>query len=530
MTTPTPPLVERSARRSLFFAFIDRYASLGLNIASAMIIARLLTPTEIGVYAVTMAMVGLVSTVRDLGAGQYLIQERELTAVRIRAVWTVQLGIGLILALVVSLGSWPAGEFYNDGRITEIMLLLAANFAINPLGSITYAWLMREMRYEAVAVMRASSTFGGVLTSVGLAFAGAGPISLAWGSVCTTLINAAVSLAYRPSSYPWAPGLQELRRVLSYGSRLTSASVLQSIADAAPEFVLGKIQSLAAAGYFSRASGLVSLFQRLVTDAAYSVAMSAFARDAREGNPSKDAFLRAISYVTALGWSFSVGLAILAYPAIRLLYGGQWDEAVDATRVLALSACATCMIPICHAAVVGYGAVNTFFANTLIYLLLYVAVAGIGGAMGLLPLAAGAAVALTIVSAVWMRSAKNLLGFNWRDLVRATAPSAVIAACVAVGPVAGVLLFGWRPHGVLAPMALGVVGGLAGFLVGMRISRHPIEEEVRHIGSVIYTALGMARAGWQLMPSRDLLMGHPGPLTEVSSRQHPNDHSQPLPS
>lgn len=490
MTTPTPPSPERSARRSLVFSFIDRYAALGLNVASAMIIARLLTPTEIGVYAVTMAMVGFVSTVRDLGAGQYMVQERELTAVRIRAAWTVQLGIGLVLALVVSIASLPAGKFYSDQRITEIMLLLAINFAINPLGSITYAWLMREMRYDAVAVMRATSTLAGVVTSVGLAFAGAGPISLAWGSVCATLVNAAVSLAYRPSGYPWAPGLQELRRVLSYGSRMTSASVFQSIADAAPEFVLGKIQSLAAAGYFSRASGLVSMFQRLITDAAYSVAMSKFAREAREGQPSGDTFLRAEAYVTALGWSFSIGLALLAHPAVRFLYGGQWDEAIGATRLLALSVCSTCMIPICTAAAVGYGAVNTILANTLVYLVLYIMVAGIGGAIGLLPLAAGAAAALTIVSALWLRAAHDILRFTWLDLLRAIAPSAAVAACASSGPVASVLIFGWNPHSTVAPLALGIAGGAAGFLVGIRISRHPLEEEIRRAGAAISSRLG----------------------------------------
>jgi O-antigen/teichoic acid export membrane protein len=492
-TTPSAP--RRSARRSLVFAFIDRYATLGLNIASAMIIARLLTPTEIGVFAVTMAMVGLASTVRDLGTAQYMIQERELTPERVRAVWTVQLAIGLLLGLLVCIAAWPAGRFYNDARMTPIMLLLALNFAINPMGSITYTFLMREMRYEAVAVMRTSSTFAGALTSVGLAFSGAGPISLAWGSVCATLVNATVSLAYRPAGYPWAPGLGEIRRVLSYGSRMTSASVFQSIADAAPEFVLGKMQSLAAAGYFSRANGLVALFQRLVSDVVYSVAMSTFAREAREGHASKETFLRAIAYVTALGWSFSIGLALLAHPAVLFLYGGQWGESVDATRVLALSACLTCMISICHAAAVGYGAVNTILANTLTYLLLYLAVAAIGGPIGLLALAAGAAAALAIVSALWLRTARRLLGLRWRDLIRAAAPSAVTAACAAVGPLASVLVFGWTPASSVAPLALGVVMGALGFLIGMRVSRHPMQEEIHRVTSALSGRFGWLRRG-----------------------------------
>src|SRR5512143_3333286 len=117
MNKSKTPKNETSARRSLVFSFLDRYASLGLNVISAMIIARLLTPTEIGVFAVTMAMIGLVSTVRDLGAGQYMVQERELTVERIRAVWAVQLGIGGLLALLVALAALPAGHFYGDARI-----------------------------------------------------------------------------------------------------------------------------------------------------------------------------------------------------------------------------------------------------------------------------------------------------------------------------------------------------------------------------------------------------------------------------
>ncbi|TAM43293.1 MAG: hypothetical protein EPN61_08505 [Burkholderiaceae bacterium] len=81
-----------STRKSLVFSFLDRYASLAISIVSSMVIARLLTPTEIGVFSVTMVRLMFVSTVRDLGAGQYLIQEKELTTERIRAVWAVQLG------------------------------------------------------------------------------------------------------------------------------------------------------------------------------------------------------------------------------------------------------------------------------------------------------------------------------------------------------------------------------------------------------------------------------------------------------
>ena len=87
-----------STRKSLFFSFLDRYASLAISVVASMVIARLLTPAEIGVFSVTMVLLMFVATFRDMGAGQYLVQEKELTTERIRAVWAVQLGLGLGLA------------------------------------------------------------------------------------------------------------------------------------------------------------------------------------------------------------------------------------------------------------------------------------------------------------------------------------------------------------------------------------------------------------------------------------------------
>ena len=100
-----------SIRRSLVYSYLDRYASLVISIVSSMIIARLLTPADIGVFSVTMVLLAFVTTVRDMGAGCYLVQEKELTIDRIRAVWAVQLGLGVLLGLVVLIASIPVAMF-----------------------------------------------------------------------------------------------------------------------------------------------------------------------------------------------------------------------------------------------------------------------------------------------------------------------------------------------------------------------------------------------------------------------------------
>lgn len=143
-----------TTRSALLFSFLDRYAALLIGIASSAVLARLLTPAEVGVYSVAAVLLALLSTVRDMGAGQYLVQKKELDREAIRAVWAVQLGVGLGLSLIVLAMAVPVARFYADPRLTPLMMVLALNYAVNPFGSITYAWLIREMRFGNLALMR----------------------------------------------------------------------------------------------------------------------------------------------------------------------------------------------------------------------------------------------------------------------------------------------------------------------------------------------------------------------------------------
>ncbi|MBK7549792.1 MAG: oligosaccharide flippase family protein [Rhodoferax sp.] len=271
-----------TTRKSLAFSFLDRYASVLISVASSMIIARLLAPAEIGVFSVTMVLLMFVATVRDMGAGQYLIQEKELTTERVRAVWAVQLGLGLALACLVLLVSYPVAIFYNEPRMRDIMLVVALNYAVNPFGSLTYAWLMREMRFEALALIRFSAGLSGALVSTWLAWKNYGPISLAFGSLASTLVNALMAIYFRPKSFPWLPGVGEIRRVLTFGSQLTVSTVIDTLIDGAPELLIGKLQSLTGAGLYSRSNGLVQMFNRLFVDAVAAVCLPWFAGKTRE--------------------------------------------------------------------------------------------------------------------------------------------------------------------------------------------------------------------------------------------------------
>lgn len=467
-----------STRNSLFFSFLDRYASLVITVISSMVIARLLTPAEIGVFSVTVVLLTFVSTIRDMGAGQYLVQEKDLTTERIRSVWAVQLGLGLGLACLVLLASYPVALFYDEPRMLNVMLVVALNYAINPFGSLTYAWLIREMRFDSIAVMRFSSVLSGATVSIWLAWQGFGPISLAWGSLAATVANALVAVYFRPKSFPWLPGLGEIRRVLSFGSKLTASTLVSDMATSAPELLLGKLQSLTAVGLYSRAYGLVMMFYRLFVDAVAAVCMPWFARRAREQGSFVEPFLTATAYVTALGWSFCLAVIFLAHPIIRVLYGDQWGQSVDLARLLAIAIAINVPVALCSTALLSAGAVNIIARATVLGALQSIIFVAIGASQGLLALGFAAIVASAVASVIWLRSTARHIGMPLRALLRPLSQSGLVALTAALGPALALWLYGPYPANVIMPLALGGAGGLTGFVAGIIVFKHPLQNEL----------------------------------------------------
>src|SRR5690242_18953626 len=127
-----------------------------------------------------------------------------------RATWTVQLGLGLLFAVIVFVAAGPNADSYAEPPARPIMHVLALNFTVSPFGSLTYAWLMREMKFGSLAIMRFASSLFGAIVSIALAWYGWGPISLAYGSLVSTVINAMIAIFFRPPAFPWLPGIKEL--------------------------------------------------------------------------------------------------------------------------------------------------------------------------------------------------------------------------------------------------------------------------------------------------------------------------------
>jgi len=326
-----------TVRRALALSFLERYLSIMLALASNMVLARLLTPHEIGLYSVTLAVIGVAQVLRDFGIGNYLIQEKEITDAHVGTAFGISLLLGGTLFLLVVMLAPVAASFYEEPAMAATMRIAALNFLVLPFCTVSMSLLRRAMRFQALLYVSLGATALSLLVTVALAWSGWGANSMAVGSVVQSLAIALGTWLASQDRLLHMPTLVLWRPLLRFGGQSALTNVVTTISMDANDLVVGKVLGFQSVAMISRAQGLMNLFHRDVMGAIRNVAMPAFAQAHREGQADAASFGRALSLLTVFAWPFYGLTAMFALEVLRLLFGLQWDAAASMVPIFCLS-------------------------------------------------------------------------------------------------------------------------------------------------------------------------------------------------
>lgn len=463
------------------FSYLDRYASIAISFTASVLISRLLTPAEVGVFSVAMVLIGFLGPFRDFGATQFVVQSPDLTNETLQTVRNLQISLGFGLAIIIATASPWIADFYNDQRIRDILLLLAINSLMLPLGALSTAMMTRELKFKELALVRFSGACGGAMTSVALAWQGFGPLSLAFGALAGSALTSLAAIYCRPINLPWRGGIRDARKAVRFGSAMTGINLLGMVHNNVAELSLARLQSLAVSGLFGRAQGLVVMLERLLMEGANSAALPVFSAAVREQRPLGEFYLRAIGLISAVGWTF-FGLTACISPAlIHTLYGAQWAAAAPIAQALCMALWFLTPNLMFNQPLVALGRSGLILRVAMFSTALQVAVV-VPAAAHSLHAACIAIMSTALVMTITLSIvSQRVLGFAWSALAKTLAHSLGLAFVSLLVPVMLVVYLGNKPGFFILQIIGSSAAAAAVFLVSSRISGHPISAEIAQI-------------------------------------------------
>jgi O-antigen/teichoic acid export membrane protein len=306
-----------------------------LTLASYLVLARLVTPTEFGYFTAGLVLVTLAELYTESGMQSALIYRRD--RVNEAAATAVIAGVlgGLIVALVMLALAPLIGSFFGSETVTGVaaaasglVLLRATSIVPDALLQRRFSFL-RRMVVEPAAVLAFGVT-GVVLTANGLGV---------WGLVLAQYASVLVKVLLSWGLARWRPQLHLAsfamwRELISYGRHTIAATTVIRVGDEIPVLLLGRFTGVAPLGQFRYGRRIASLPLAMLMAAASYVLFPAFARISDERARFQASVLRALRWMAIFALAGGLIMIPLGEPLTTLAFGDVWADAGKAAMAL----------------------------------------------------------------------------------------------------------------------------------------------------------------------------------------------------
>lgn len=325
------------------------------NFALAIILARLLSPDDIGVFSMSAVLIAIAHTFRDFGVTSYLKREKELTEQTIRTARGMLYITSGSMALVMLLSASFWARFFNEPRVEEVVRVLALGFVFIPFGAIPAAIMTRELNVVQSAKVMAVSTLVYFISAVGLAFLGFQHMTMAWANLVNILITGLAYNLFLDRQLPQLPSLRGWRKMVSFGTANILTALCKVINTSIPDLVLGRLSVATDVGLFSRATSTVNMVGKVIDPSISYFTLPYMARlHHTTGNVSGD-FLRAGSIISSVLLPVLAWVALMAHDIVLFLFGDQWLGAASAIPWLCAATAVTTLFSLSADTVTSVG-------------------------------------------------------------------------------------------------------------------------------------------------------------------------------
>jgi PST family polysaccharide transporter len=420
-------LKRKAARAGLVTLSVEVFRT-GIRIASTAVLARLLTPDDFGVVAISLGFITILQAISAAGISEAALRERELTAQQSTNLFWCNTAISLAIALLAAAGSSLLADFVNDPRVALFTPVAAIGLVFSGLGAQHRVILTRELRFGQLARMEATASLLGSGVAIVLAAMGTGPWSIVIGTLTTN-----IQLSIAPWIYSgWRPGRfrqgHGTKRLIRRGFGLMVASVSVSVRFSSESVILGRFAGAADVGLYSKAYGLLTLPLTQMLQPMSRVAVPILVQIWHDPERFRKSYFRLVSVLGLLSTPAVAFLFFGAEDVVRIVLGEQFLPSVPIFRILAISsigmATAASSIWVQQASGKVKRQLGLALATSSVVVVANIIGAWLGGAKGM---------AIGFVTAIQlMRQPTCYLGLlgspvSYRDLLAAALPGTVVA-------------------------------------------------------------------------------------------------------
>ena len=330
---PQPSIAERAAM-GVGWIVAWRVATRNIGLLNTLILVRLLQPTDFGLVALAGGFINSVDALSAIGVQDALIRAPSLNRDLYDTGFGLSLLRGLLTSALIAAIAWPVGHFFNDPRLTVVMLALSAGTVISAFENIGIVNFRRDMAFRKEFDMQLWSRIAGVMMAITTAAIWHTYWALVAGILTFRvgrLVQSYVLSTYRPSFT-----LRAWRSIIGFSLWSWGQTMVGQVRDRSEGIAIGRLLGTEQVGVFSVGLEIGSLPITELVEPLCRALFSGFASLQNTAEGLAKMFVGAVG----LGWMLilpaGVGISMIADPMVRVSLGEHWVSAVPIVQIMAI--------------------------------------------------------------------------------------------------------------------------------------------------------------------------------------------------
>ena len=310
--------------------------SKGSTLLMTVVVARMLTPAEFGLFALALLVVNLFDYVKDLGVAAALVQNRREWHSIAPTGLTISVLFGLFASAFLA-GTAPlTARLLGHPELTSFIRVLAVGLAISALSAIPAAWLRRSMNFRARLAPEAMGALTKTVLTIFLAATGHGVWSLVYGQLAAAVVMTVLYWVVGRTRPRIAFNGAVARELVKFGIPVTAVTLLAYGIYNVDYLAVGTRMGTTELGLYTLAYRIPELLVLNLCVVVSEVLFSALSGLQEDIGALKRHYIEALTVVVALTAPIGVGLSVASQSLVATLYGSEYAASAPILSILAI--------------------------------------------------------------------------------------------------------------------------------------------------------------------------------------------------
>ncbi len=301
-----------------------------------IILARIITPAQFGVFGIASILLSLLEILTETGINVFLIQEKDKVDRFVNSAWIVSILRGTILFIIILASSPFVVDFFNLPDLYRFLFWISLVPFIRGFINPAIVKFQKDLQFNKEFFLRFIIFLFDSFVSIILALVLHDAISFVWGLMAGAILEVILSFALFKPRPLFKFESHIVKTIINHGKWVTTYGIFNYIAQNGDNIIVGKLLGSSSLGIYQMGYNISTLPISEISDVVNRVVFPVYSKISEEKKRLLNAFKKTMLLVSLPVIILGLIIFFLPQEFFSLVLGSKWLGITSILKILVI--------------------------------------------------------------------------------------------------------------------------------------------------------------------------------------------------